>query len=258
MDFFVREVRAVVDGPLAIVRLGSCGSIRTPPMVGKMIVPNGAFAVTRNYNYFSNAGEASSEEKPYHFTKVFDADPELCEKIESQLLKSFGENEICKGLNATCDSFYSSQGRYDENFRDHNSDLISTILATYPNTVSLEMETFMLYHLAKTSTSAPLKGSNKDSNSIKAAATMMVFADRITNEFISSDKVQSLQEIAGKAVLNALAEIELNEVHPNNEECVWNNEAITESFTKKRKRVVKAASKPAPAKRHSTRATRGG
>lgn len=25
MDFFVREVRAIVDGPIAIIRYGTCG-----------------------------------------------------------------------------------------------------------------------------------------------------------------------------------------------------------------------------------------
>ncbi|CAI2164971.1 18563_t:CDS:2 [Funneliformis geosporum] len=227
MDFFIREVRSIVDGQLAIIRFGSCGSIGTPN-IGNMIIPSGAFAITRNYNYFSDDEDETrtNDEKPYNFTNVFYADPVLCKQIEKQLLKnSFDEKEIFTGLNATCDSFYSSQGRYDENFRDSNTDIFKTITATYPNTVSLEMETFMLYHLASTSTLAPLKHSNKvldKGNSIKAAATMMVFVDRFSNEFISPENVQYLQEIAGKAVLDALIETELSEVHPENEGCVWN------------------------------------
>jgi uridine phosphorylase len=132
------------------------------------------------------------------------------------------------GLNATCDSFYSSQGRRDENFRDCNSDLLSTISSTYPETVSLEMETFMLFHLAKSSTSAPLKDSDsdavrdKDHGSIKAASAVMVFADRNNNEFISPKRLNFLRDPAGKAMLEALIEIELIKVHPDNEECVWN------------------------------------
>src|ERR1043165_2237806 len=120
MDIFVREVRSVVDGQLAIVRFGSCGSIGEAK-VGGMIVQSGAFAVIRNYNYFSDPEEeepAVSVEKPYNFTKVFYADSELSKEVESQLLKSLDKNEVFTGINATCDSFYSSQGRHDSNFRD--------------------------------------------------------------------------------------------------------------------------------------------
>ncbi|CAG8448557.1 6448_t:CDS:2 [Funneliformis mosseae] len=234
MDFFIREVRSTVDGQLAIIRFGSCGTIGAPK-VGNMIIPSGAFAITRNYNYFSNGEDETSSngEKPYNFTKAFYADPMLCKQIEKQLLNSFDEKEIFTGLNATCDSFYSSQGRQDENFRDCNSDIFKTITATYPNTVSLEMESFMLYHLASSSTSAPLKHSNRVSdkgNSIKAAATMMVFVDRFKNEIISPEKVQEVEVIAGKAVLDALVETELSEVHPESEECVWNTNTSLSSI----------------------------
>jgi uridine phosphorylase len=222
MDLFVREVRSVVDGQLAIVRFGSCGTIGEAK-VGDMIVQSGAFAVTRNYNYFSDTEEeesAVSIEKPYNFTKVFYADSELSKEVESQLLKSLDKKEIFTGLNATCDSFYSSQGRHDENFRDYNSDLLSKISETYPDTVSLEMETFMLFHLAKAS--VPLKDSDtlgKD-DSIKAASAGMVFTDRKTNEFIDPERIQYLQKVVGKAMLNALVEIKLKKVHPNNEDVI--------------------------------------
>jgi uridine phosphorylase len=229
MDFFVREVRSVVDGQLAIIRFGSCGSIGAA-RAGSVVVQNGAFAITRNYNYFSDTEEIEPEicdEKPYNFTKVFHADSDLFKKVESELIKSFGKDKVFTGLNATCDSFYSSQARKDDNFRDYNSNLISTITEIYPETISLEMETFMLFHLAKSSTSLSLKDSNnnnttKFNNSIKAASAAMVFADRITNDFISPDKVHDLQKVAREAVLNALVDFELIYVHPDDDDCVWN------------------------------------
>lgn len=226
MDFFVREVRSVVEGQLAIIRFGSCGSIGAAK-AGSIIVQNAAYAITRNYNYFSDTEEIESElsdEKPYNFSKIFHADHQLYKKIELELIKSFGKDKVFTGLNATCDSFYSSQGRKDKNFRDYNSDLISTISDIYPETISLEMEAFMLFHLAKSSTSLPLKDSNNTvlKNSIKAASAAMVFADRVTNNFISPDKVHELQKVAGKAVLNALIGFELIYVHPDDDDCVWN------------------------------------
>src|SRR6185436_805855 len=107
------------------------------------------------------------------------------------------KKKIFTGLNATCDSFYSSQGRHDENFRDYNSDLLSKISEKYPDTVSLEMETFMLFHFVKNSDTL-----GKD-DSIKAASAGMVFTDRNTNEFIDLERIQYLQKVAGKAILNA-------------------------------------------------------
>jgi len=38
MDFVVRESRAVVDGQMAIVRLGTCGALRPPAVLGSLIV----------------------------------------------------------------------------------------------------------------------------------------------------------------------------------------------------------------------------
>jgi uridine phosphorylase len=38
MDFVVRESRAVIDGPMAIVRLGTCGALRLPAQLGDLLV----------------------------------------------------------------------------------------------------------------------------------------------------------------------------------------------------------------------------
>lgn len=38
MDFVVRESRAVVDGQMAIIRLGTCGALRPPAGLGSFVV----------------------------------------------------------------------------------------------------------------------------------------------------------------------------------------------------------------------------
>jgi uridine phosphorylase len=38
MDFVVREARAVVDGQMAIIRLGTCGALRPPATLGSFMV----------------------------------------------------------------------------------------------------------------------------------------------------------------------------------------------------------------------------
>ena len=49
MDFFVRETRAVVEGDIAIVRMGSCGSLDPSFGCGTLGVPLTAMSVTTNY-----------------------------------------------------------------------------------------------------------------------------------------------------------------------------------------------------------------
>ena len=38
MDFVVRECRAVVEGDMAIIRLGTCGSVQDPANLGNIVV----------------------------------------------------------------------------------------------------------------------------------------------------------------------------------------------------------------------------
>ena len=106
---------------------------------------------------------------------------------------------MSKGLNVTADSFYSSQGRVTPQFWDDNQDLIARIHKMYPDAQSLEMETFVLFHLAASC--------RKDR--IYAAGCAMVFADRISNDFISKSKVEQLEAQAGRAVLESIVDFPL-------------------------------------------------
>ena len=45
MDFMVREARAVLDGQMAIIRLGSCGSVREDVHVGTVAVASKVHSV---------------------------------------------------------------------------------------------------------------------------------------------------------------------------------------------------------------------
>ncbi|CAG8545748.1 4313_t:CDS:2 [Acaulospora morrowiae] len=271
MDFFVREVRAITDGPLIIIRFGSCGTIGKGH-VGEIVVPRGSFSITRNFDYFldggdeygyesaenvketesdlkpgrtnkrSNTGETNlprkrlkKEERPYILSKVVNADSEIYEMLQRQLLLHLPPDEVHTGLNASCDSFYSSQNREDENFTDNNKGLIKSVIDEYPEAESLEMETFMLFHLAKCSTDVPLtrktqavvknrmnKNECLNENSIRAAALMMVFADRKTNEFVDPSQVDHLESVVGQVVLDTLISVKSNEV------CVKSEKLLSE------------------------------
>ncbi|RUP44154.1 nucleoside phosphorylase domain-containing protein [Jimgerdemannia flammicorona] len=208
VDFLLREIRACVEGPIAIIRFGSCGSLNALAGCGDMIVPSGAYSITRNYDHFLDGHDT---EPAYHFSKVFDADPTLSRLLAASLTATLTANTSgCKvitgGLNATTDSFYSTQGRSDPAFRDDNERLVEEILPRErPGTDALEMETAALFHLARCA---------NPKNPVRAAATMMVFANRVTNEFITPEVVDLLEPAAGKAVLEALIKVELEQEHP--------------------------------------------
>ncbi|KAI9320603.1 nucleoside phosphorylase domain-containing protein [Dichotomocladium elegans] len=214
MDFFVRETRAVVAGTMAIIRFGSCGSLTEQAPPGSIVVPRGGYCIRRNLDYFSEYPvNEDIKHIPYLISGTFEADPEMTAQLASTLeanlepLIAAGEPVgpvLTGGLNADGCSFYSSQGRQDPTFWDDNSQLIKQAIATHPSTQSLEMETSMLFHLARCSRNDPTKR-------IRAAGCMQVFADRVGNGFIRPEVVALLEPVAGKAVLDALIATEIED-----------------------------------------------
>ncbi|EPQ61316.1 purine and uridine phosphorylase, partial [Gloeophyllum trabeum ATCC 11539] len=126
MDFFVREVRECLSGDMIVVRLGSCGCLLDHP-VGTIVVPKACVAVSRNYDY--DFGIGNSPEPPYRISKPIAAgfqQPDALSRVLSDV------------VNASADSFYSSQGR-QTSFPDHNQDLIPTLLSSIPGLATLEV-----------------------------------------------------------------------------------------------------------------------
>jgi uridine phosphorylase len=221
MDFFVRETRAVTTGTLAIIRFGSCGSLSTNAPPGTVVVPRGGYCIRKNLNYFVKEENRLDKGpvEPYLISGVFDADKEisriLAQELEEAMKPITGKNGvggvIADGLNADGCSFYSSQGRKDPAFWDDNDNVIPQALEAHPDTVSLEMETSMLFHLAECA---------REPNPIKAAGCMQVFADRVSNGFIHPETVAILEPTVGKAVLETLIKVQVdNEM--SEEGSVW-------------------------------------
>jgi uridine phosphorylase len=107
-------------------------------------------------------------------------------------------------MNASADSFYSSQGklnltlstgRIDLSFIDSNDNIVDSLVNL--GVCTLDMESSMLMHLA-TCVSAKRRGP------IRAAACAMVFANRISGDFITQDTIKALEAEAGQAVLEAI------------------------------------------------------
>lgn len=209
MDFFVRETRASVEGELAIIRFGSCGSLSHLAPPGAVIVPEAGYCIRRNIDYFADEKVYPElKDTPYLFSGTFKADEEMTGILATTLEQALGAAEgeskdigpvLTGGLNADGCSFYSSQGRQDPEFWDDNQGLLKEIVTKYPKTHSIEMETSMLLHLARCA--------RDPAKPIKAAGCMQVFADRLANAFIQPEQVDKLEPIAGRACLDALIQV---------------------------------------------------
>ncbi|TCD60718.1 hypothetical protein EIP91_009639 [Steccherinum ochraceum] len=119
-------------------------------IVGAIVVPKASIAVNRNYD-FDFVNDSTEQEDPYKISKAVQADAELSTALNATFersRKSDVQSQIVSGtLNASTDSFYSSQGRITS-FPDHNADIIDKLKAAHSDLATFEMETFHLFHLA--------------------------------------------------------------------------------------------------------------
>ncbi|KAJ3574597.1 hypothetical protein NP233_g1667 [Leucocoprinus birnbaumii] len=216
MDFFVREARECLKGDMVVIRLGSCGALIDVP-VGTVVAPNASVSVTRNVDFNFLRPEESTGDSAYRINTLQKGKP------------SDWPPPVLSGVvNASADSFYSSQGR-QTSFPDHNSDLIEQLQASTADLATLEMETFHLYHLAScwgthpsahredapplTTTAvepvmigpgsviqhSQVNPSVSRTSTIRAAAVHMVFASRLSQDFITPEQVDQLENWTGKA-----------------------------------------------------------
>eukprot|EP01156_Anaeramoeba_ignava_P010359 Anaeramoba_ignava/a479501_179.p1 GENE.a479501_179~~a479501_179.p1 ORF type:complete len:321 (-),score=55.88 a479501_179:124-1056(-) len=213
VDFMVREGRVIVDGPMHIVRFGTCGCLDGEIPVGHVIVASkGSALATRDYDAVEENLQSKEVKNkiPYILTKVIPSDPELNKAILSELKEKLGEEKVHEGVNITADSFYSSQGRLNPDFNDYNSDLIEEILRKYPDAVSFEMETYLYLHLARSSVSKP----------IFATAACIALAQRKQDVFLDTETKHKVEKLGGQALIDALSKLVIKD-EMNTDECVW-------------------------------------
>jgi uridine phosphorylase len=195
MDFVVRECRAVVDGPMAVVRFGTCGAVQAPAKLGALLVATASIFVRRDPDAFGEDGAASGR-PPYVLSRPVAPDARLMALVAAAAADVVGADAVVRGLNATGDTFYASQGRLTDGFGDRNEQLLAQIAAA--GAVSLEMETFHLLDLARCS-----KGG------LRAAALALALAERHTNDFIDPELMARREREGGEAALRALVAMPL-------------------------------------------------
>ncbi|GBF99852.1 uridine phosphorylase [Raphidocelis subcapitata] len=197
MDFVVRECAAAVDGQMAVVRLGTCGVLRPPAEAGQLVVASeGGVCVRRD----PDAWTLSDGRPRYPLSAAVPPDPQLTSLLDAACVAEVGPAGVVRGLNATADGFYGSQGRTGGPFDDANDDLISDLLAARPELVSLEMETFMLLHLAACS-----------GGKVRGAAFCIALAERYSNRlFLDAPTLRRRELEGGRAALSALVSARLD------------------------------------------------
>jgi len=216
------------------------------------VVPSASISVNRNYD-FDFVNGTTVHEVPYRVSKPAQADPELLQVVRAALedpSTSTAKMGVLVGtLNASTDSFYSSQGRITS-FPDHNAGIIDQLKQTYPDLATFEMETFHLFHQAaswpthhrssQATTPAPpvssqpaaldmsdlnqqatqpppadVSSSAPDGHeliprpTIRAAAVQMVFAARGSRDMITPAQVEEIEDWCASGVLEALSSFEI-------------------------------------------------
>ena len=196
MDLVVREIRAITEGDLNIIRLGSCGTPREDIAIGTVVVAKKSFAILTNPDAYLDRTE---EIPPFTFTQTREASP-ILHDILKKALGNKGAFPVVEATDGTAEFFYSTQGRTDPEFYDKNENLLKDVLIQYPDTGSLQMETFHLYQLSELNS----RTNPFSERHIKVAACAIVLAQRHTNEFLPNDKKREIEKIAGDACLEAL------------------------------------------------------
>ncbi|KCV72576.1 hypothetical protein H696_00167 [Fonticula alba] len=193
MDFMIREARAVVNGPMVIIRLGSAGSIVTDVDPGTVVVNSEGSSLVCQ-------GVDADGQFTYSFSPLEMPHKGLSDLLVKEMTSCLSTGSVKPACDLTADSFYSSQGRPSANFADANAGLLDKMAAAFPNVGSLQMETYQLFRLANIC--LPAEG---EANRIDTSAAAIILFNRLTGQGVSADLRRQLELEAGRACLQALA-----------------------------------------------------
>lgn len=203
MDFFVREASFVCPGPMAIIRVGTCGLFNPDLIPGTAVTAGKGCTVTYiNHAAFTNGlvdGTKVSPGHKYHTSAPVQGDKELNDLLLKNLVRD-GVNAV-DGLNNASDTFYSCQGRQDTHFDNGDNANIFADFKTHKFD-SCEMETFTLMQLGRQRTVAPLK----------TAAVHIGILNRVNDSMtsnIGAEELHDLEVKCARAAFDALIAVKL-------------------------------------------------
>lgn len=107
-DFLIREARQVVEGPMAMVRFGTCGVVDEEFVPGDIVVPKHTIFLQQNYDYDPKTDKPETQ---FYISKPCAADEKFYELMVKKATEIMGADVIHKdGIMATAETFYSGQG----------------------------------------------------------------------------------------------------------------------------------------------------
>lgn len=187
-ELMIVQARAVTEGPLYIVRFGTCGCLHADVPIGCYAIADKAYYLRQNYEHPSFPYKIAKEPIPF--------DKNLRELVHAQFSKMTQYRTVI-GPDTSSDTFYSSQGRIDDSFVMNNSELISTLLKKEPEALSFEMESYLLAFLSNKFPEANLR----------TAAVCLTIAQRTSGDFLDNDTKYAMEMAASNALLTTLVEI---------------------------------------------------
>lgn len=184
-ELMVVQTRAVTEGPLTILRFGTCGSLHADVPIGCFAVSDKAYFVRQDFEKEGMPFELSKEAIPF--------DKDLFNLILDEF-KQLKQYRTVVGPDTSADTFYPSQGRLDDNFINENDQLISTLLAQDKDSLSFEMESYLLAFLAHRFPEAQLK----------TGAVCLTLAQRTSGDFLDNARKAQMETDACTALLEIL------------------------------------------------------
>ncbi|EAY05267.1 Phosphorylase family protein [Trichomonas vaginalis G3] len=189
VDLLVTQARAILEGPIYLIRFGTCGSLHADVPVGCFAISNKAYGIRQSYE---------NEEFPYELsTKPFIMDEDLMNRIYKEFTESMPQYRSVIGPVWSADTFYGSQGRQDSNFISHNENVISKILEIEPESLNFEMETYILAFLGHMFPQAQLR----------VGAVCITLAQRTSGAFLSNEEKYTMECTAADALLKILSDL---------------------------------------------------
>lgn len=186
VDLLVIQIRAITEGPLTIIRFGTCGSLHAEVPIGSYVLTSKAYSVSQSYE---------NDEFPYHISKV---PYPMDEKLNKLLLTSFQtmlpQYKTYIGSCFSADTFYGSQGRQDDSFINNNQTIIPKILEIDPEATNFEMEAYIFAFLAAKFPEAQ----------IKTAAICITLAQRTNGDFLSNEVKYDMEQKATAVLFETL------------------------------------------------------
>lgn len=185
VELMAVQARAIVDGPLDIIRFGTCGSLHVDVPIGCYGVANKAYFVRQEYE---------DGEFPFEIArKPLPLDEQL-HKIIMEEFSKHTEYRTVSGPDISADTFYASQGRHDSNFTNQNDKVISTMLQREPEALTFEMETYILAFLGQL-----------PNNNMRTGAVCLTLAQRTSGDFLDNETKYAMEVLAGQTILDIFA-----------------------------------------------------